>query len=131
MKTLTEEALQECKERPKYIFCFICLLVSRLMNVLFAVYIQLWVMSFQKSGLLASKKESDAIYRNIVIGSQAATLVSLPLFGYFADKGDARIIIPFSFVIRCAVCISFRFVEDPSEWYSYALCVALVMTSLI
>ena len=113
MKSLTEEVWQECKERPKYIFCFICLLVSRLMNVLFAVYIQLWVMSFQKSGLLASKKESDAVYRNIVIGSQIATILSLPIFGYFSDKGDARIIIPTSFVIRCAVCASFKYIEDP------------------
>ena len=80
---------------------------------------------------MTSKDESDAIYRNIVIGSQVATLITLPLFGYFADKGDARVIIPFSFIIRCAVCLSFKFIEDPSEWYSYALCVALVMTSLI
>ena len=38
-KSLSKSAWHECKRRPKYIFCFICLLVSRLMNVLFAVYI--------------------------------------------------------------------------------------------
>ena len=45
-KYLTSEAGKEVWERPKYIFCFICLLVSRLIAVLFSVYLQLWVMSF-------------------------------------------------------------------------------------
>jgi len=39
VKKLTAEAFEEIKERPKYIFVFVCLIVSRLMNVLFAVYI--------------------------------------------------------------------------------------------
>lgn len=54
-KKLWSEAMEEIYERPKYIFVFVCLIVSRLMNILFAVYIQLWVMSFQKTGVFATK----------------------------------------------------------------------------
>jgi len=36
---LTREVIHEIREKPKYIFCFVCLMVSRLMNILFAVYI--------------------------------------------------------------------------------------------
>lgn len=44
-------------------------MVSRLITILFSVYMQLWVISFEKKGVLASKDVSDAIYRNIIIGS--------------------------------------------------------------
>ena len=55
VNSLCKQVWQECQRKPKYIFCFVCLIVSRLMNVLFAVYIQLWVMSFKETGVLASK----------------------------------------------------------------------------
>ena len=69
MNRLTKVAWRECRRQPKYLFCFICLLVSRLMNALFAVYIQLWVISFQKTGVLATKRDSDYVYRNIFLGA--------------------------------------------------------------
>ena len=66
-RSLSESAWQEVRDNHKYMFCFVCLLVSRLMNVMFAVYIQLWVMSFQKSGVIETQEASDGVYRNIVI----------------------------------------------------------------
>ena len=45
-RSLTNEAWEDIKLMKKYLFCFICLLVSRLIVVLFSVYLQLWVMSF-------------------------------------------------------------------------------------
>lgn len=131
VKRQTSIVLVELRERQKYYFCFVSLLVSRLMNVLFAVYVQLWVMSFHKAGILESKRESDIIYRNIVIGTQVVTLVSIPLFGYFSDKANPRIVIPIAFIVRGSVAACFKFVEDPSGWYSYLLCVSLVVSSLI
>lgn len=101
------------------------------MNVLFAVYIQLWVISFQKTGVLESKEESDAIYRNIIIGSSVATIIALPFFGYMADKADARVIVPMAFLVRGLVAALFRFIESPKEWQGFMLCIFLVITSLL
>ena len=58
----------ECKTKPKYILCF-CMVVTRFMNVITSIYLQLWIISFQHSGVLTSKDESDIAYRNIVIGT--------------------------------------------------------------
>lgn len=46
LSTITSVVFSEIAEKPKYVFVFVCITVSRLMNILFAVYIQLWVMSF-------------------------------------------------------------------------------------
>ena len=106
-KYLTSEALNEVLERPKYIFCFVCLLVSRLIAVLFSVYLQLWVMSFQQSGVLASKEESDAIYMRVVTGALVSILVVAPVFGFVSDKADPRIIVPSSFFVRGVIAFMF------------------------
>ena len=98
---------------PKYIFCFICLMISRLMNILFAVYIQLWVMSFYKQGVLADRDESDSVYFRIVLGIQIATIILLPVFGILTDRADLRYIIPIAFLVRGLVACSFKTIEDP------------------
>ena len=113
---ITIEVYHECAQRPKYIFCFICLLVSRLVNVLFSTYFQLWVMSFQNSGVLESNEESDSIYANIIIGSQVVTLITLPIFGFYSDRLDSRAILPAAFFLRGIIAASFYFIEDPGDW---------------
>ena len=131
MLTLTKEVMLEIRQKPKYIFVFICSMVSRLMNILFAVYVQLWVMSFQKSGVLASKEQSDKTYRDIVIWMQIATLTAMPIFGYYSDKGDPRIMIPLTFLARGTVACSFRFIDDPQTVEARLLAVCLTVTSII
>ena len=121
----------EIREKPKYVFVFVCLMVSRLMNILFAIYIQLWVMSFLKAGVLETKEESDKTYRNIVIWMQVATLITMPIFGYYSDKADPRIIIPFSFLARGLTALCFRSIEHPQQWEAYVLAVTLTVTSVI
>ena len=130
-RSLTKEAWHECKTKPKYIFCFICLMVSRLMSVLFSVYLQLWVMSFEKSGVLSSKEESDAIYMRVVSGALIAILIVAPIFGFMSDKSDPRVIVPASFLIRGLVSVSFGFINDPRDWHAYALCILMIVVSII
>jgi len=128
---LTSEVSKEIREKPKYMFVFVCLMVSRLMNILFAVYIQLWVMSFHKSGVLESDEESVKTYRNIVIWMQVATLFTMPIFGYYSDRADPRIIIPLTFLARGIVAISFRCIDHPQSWEAYLLAVLLTVTSVV
>lgn len=131
LKRLSSEAWVECKSRPKYVFCFVCICISRLMNILFGVYIQLWVMSFQKQGIIESKEESDAIYRNIVLVIQLCVVLTIPIFGYLSDKVDLRVVIPFAFASRGIVAASFKSIENPNDWDAYVRCVLLVITSVM
>ena len=130
-KYLTSEACNEVLERPKYIFCFICLLVSRLIAVLFSVYLQLWVMSFQQSGVLASKEESDAIYMRVVTGALVSILVVAPVFGFVSDKADPRIIVPSSFFVRGVISFMFQYIDNPNDWHAYMLCVTMIVVSVV
>ena len=106
-------------------------MVSRLMSVLFSVYLQLWVMSFEKSGVLSSKEESDAIYMRVVSGALIAILFVAPIFGFMSDKSDPRVIVPASFLIRGLVSVSFGFITDPRDWHAYALCILMIVVSII
>lgn len=130
-KKLTFDVFTEVSAHPKYVLVFICVLVSRLMNILFAVYIQLWVLSFQKVGVLESKEEANKTYRNIVIWMQLATLLIAPLFAYNIDGADLRFIIPLAFFVRGSVALSFRSVDHPQSWNAYFLAIAITVTSVI
>ena len=131
IKYLTKQLVEECQRKPKYIFCFICLLVSRLISVLFSVYMQLWILSFEKSGLLASKHEADSIYLRVVVGAQIAVALTIPIFGFLADKADVRVLIPATFLVRGLIALSFRFISNPNDFHSYALCILMVVVSII
>lgn len=130
-RSLSEEAWNEVKSRPKYTFCFICLLVTRLVSVLFSVYMQLWVMSFVKSGVISSEEEGDRIYMTIVGFAMAATLVVAPAFGLLSDKADPRVIVPTSFFLRGMIAFSFRFIDDPTELHAYILSITMIVVSVI
>lgn len=44
---------------------------------------------------------------------------------------DARIIIPATFGIRSISAFSFRFIQNPANWYSYFIVVILIAFSLV
>ena len=131
LQIITQEVWNECVQKPKYIFCFICFMVSRLISILFSVTIQLWIMSFQKSGVLATNEDSDLIYRNVIILSQGITLLTIPIFGFYSDRIDPRVIIPITFLIRGCIAASFKCIEDPRHWYGYTANVLIIIVSQI
>ena len=81
--------------------------------------------------MLNSKEESDKTYRDIVLWMQLATLASMPVFGYFSDRGDPRILIPLTFLARGIVACSFRFIDDPKTPQARLIAVLLTVTSII
>ena len=116
VKNLTLVAKQECQRNPKYLFCFICLFVSRLIGVLFSVYLQLWVMNFYKTGVIATKEQSDSLYMSIILGSLVTIAIIAPIFGFVSDKADQRIIVPASFLVRGIVAACFCQITNPYSW---------------
>jgi len=92
---------------------------------------QLWIISFEKSGILSSKEESDAIYRKIVIIGVIVVLITMPLYGLLVDKADLRVIIPVTFLGRGLCAGSFYFITNPEMWQSYTLCIVTIMISVV
>ena len=88
VKNLTLVAKHECRRDPKYLYVFMCLFVSRLIGVLFSVYLQLWVMNFFKTGVIATKEQSDQLYMSIILGSLVTIVFVAPIFGFISDKAD-------------------------------------------
>lgn len=104
---------------------------SRLIVVLFSVYMQLWIISFQESGVLVSKEETDSIYLWTITLSIFCIIIVGPTYGFFSDQIDPRKLIPISFFFRGIFAIGFRFVDDPKLWYSYVLCIATICISIV
>lgn len=117
--------------RPKYFFCFICVTTSRLISVLFSVYMQLWIMSFHKNGVLETTEEADAIYMRIVIGSLISVSFVAPLFGKVCDKLDPRMIVPATFAARGFIAASFKYLNDPRGWHANIFCILMITMSMI
>jgi len=80
---------------------------SRLIVVLFSVYLQLWIISYEESGVLKSKSESDAIYMYTVTVSIICIIIVAPAFGFISDRADPRILVPASFALRGLCAISY------------------------
>mmetsp|Transcript_17153 Transcript_17153/g.23130 ORF Transcript_17153/g.23130 Transcript_17153/m.23130 type:complete len:212 (+) Transcript_17153:838-1473(+) len=131
MKLLTIDTFKECRQRPKYLFVFVCLMGSRLIVVLFSVYLQLWIISYEESGVLANKAESDSIYMYVVTASIFCIAIVAPAFGIISDRADARVLVPASFAMRGLCAISFQFIQDPKQWYSYTLCIITITVSVV
>ena len=104
---------------------------SRLIVVLFSVYLQLWIISYEESGVLKSKSESDAIYMYTVTVSIICIIIVAPAFGFISDRADPRILVPASFALRGLCAISYQFVMDPKAWYSYILCILTIVVSVV
>ena len=128
-KRLTSEAWQECKTQPKLLYCFFCLLSSRLITVLFSVYLQLWIMSFKESGVIESTELADRTYMRITALAVVGLVFFAPLYGLYSDVADPRKVIPISFLIRGLLAACFKFIQDPNTWQGYLLGVSIIIVS--
>lgn len=52
IKQLTTQTIECCRSDIKYMLCFLAVLVSRPISVLFTVYCLMWIVSFVDSGVV-------------------------------------------------------------------------------
>ena len=67
----------------------------------------------------------------VITGALIGILIVAPLFGFVSDRADPRVLVPLTFFVRGMIGFSFRFIEDPSIWQAYAVCVLVVIVSFI
>jgi len=65
----------------KYILCFFCAMVIRLIGVLYSIYLLLWFNSFIEKGEFADENGALNAYRKIVMAAMVCTLLLLPIIG--------------------------------------------------
>lgn len=128
-KRLTSEAWQECSTQPKLLYCFACCFSSRLITVLFSVYLQLWIMSFKESGVIESTELADRVYMRITAAAVVSLVFFAPLYGLYSDVADPKKMITLSFLIRGLLAACFKFVQDPNTWQGYLLGVSIIIVS--
>ena len=82
-------------------------MATRLITVLFSVYLLMWLQSFAKTGVLDSDKQALNIYRRMTIITVCLTLFVLPLAGFTADKAPSAVTVPISCILRGAAAFLF------------------------
>ena len=104
-KFLTGRLKEEILSDGKYLFCFISVTVTKLLQVLYSVYLMLWILNFVETGVLVDQDEAKIVYKNILFDGVIAVLITLPILGKLADWLPAHLFAPFTFLIRSVLII--------------------------
>ena len=102
---MTDCVWQEINKDRKYLFCFVAAMVTKLVQVLYSVYLVIWITDFVEKGVLQDNDEAKTLYKNFMVYAVIATAISLPVIGKMADCVSASIFVPISFLIRGIVIL--------------------------
>ena len=100
IKYLTSAVIELLKSDLKYTLCFIAWMSTGLIQILYTIYLMLWVTEFVHTGVLDNNEEAKTIYKNTMAIAMTSTAVLLPVFGWIIDVAPSRIIFPIAFLIR-------------------------------
>ena len=84
----------------KYLLCFAAVTVIKLVQVLYSIYMVLWIAHFIDLGVLANVEEAKTIYKNVLTIGAIAAIIAMPIIGKLADSVPYNCIVPLSFFIR-------------------------------
>ena len=117
IKYLTSAVIDLLKSDLKYTLCFIAWMSTSLIQILYAIYLMLWVTEFVHTGVLDNNEEAKTIYKNTMTIAMASAAVLLPVFGWIIDVVPSRIIFPIAFLLRSVLVSQFYFIKDPRSVY--------------
>lgn len=104
-------------------------LVTRLVTVLFSVYLILWVNKFIGTEKIPDQVAATGVYTLIVGISMIGGLIAIPLIGILADKVSNKILLPIVFLIRGLCLGAFYFLKDAAGIASIALMTVIIIMS--
>ena len=84
----------------KYPLCFLGVMVSKLVTILYSIYLMLWMTSFVETGVVESDERVKTLYSQVLTGAMVGTLIALPFFGRIADTAPIAVFLPIAFLIR-------------------------------
>ena len=115
----------------KYLLCFAAVTVIKLIQVLYSIYMVLWIAHFIELGVLADAEEAKTIYKNVLTIGAISAIIAIPIIGKLADSVPYNCFFPLSFFIRGILIIQFNDIADPSTVYSMVISVAVILASTI
>ena len=83
---LTSRIYDVIKSDVKYPFCFMAAMMTALVQVLYSIYLVLWIDSFVYSGALESDREAKKIYSALLTAAAISAMIIVPIFGKYVDK---------------------------------------------
>lgn len=105
---LTRKVYNLIKSDVKYPLCFLGVMVTKLVAILYSIYLMLWMTSFVESGVIESDERVKLLYSSVLTGAMIGTLFALPLFGKIADTAPIEVFLPIAFLLRGAIACQFR-----------------------
>ena len=91
----------------KYPLCFLGVMVSKLVTILYSIYLMLWMTSFVETGVVESDERVKTLYSQVLTGAMVGTLIALPFFGRIADTAPIGVFLPIAFLVRGMIAYQF------------------------
>ena len=131
IRYLTGRVCTVIRSDVKYLFCFVAVMMTSLVQVLYSIYLVLWIDSFVHSGALESDSQAKKIYSALLTAAAISAMIVVPIFGKYADKIPPSIIIPLVFFIRSATAFQVQKIDDPNGNWFAIVSVSIVLASTI
>jgi MFS family permease len=128
----------EIKENPLLVVLMFGASITKLIGVLFSIYLLLWIQSFAdirarhgNQTQVITKQDGKTIYQNIMVISVLVSGFVFPFVGGICDRFSPKYVIPVSFVCRALTCAAFHFVEQPNGNHALFSCIAMIIATIV
>jgi len=107
VKYLTSKVVKLIMSDVKYPLCFMGVMVTKLVTILYSIYLMLWMTSFVETGMIESDERVKTLYSEVLTGAMIGTLFAMPIFGKIADSAPIAVFMPIAFLLRGAIAYQF------------------------
>ena len=128
---LTSRVAELVMSDIKYPLCFLGVMVSKLVTILYSIYLMLWMTSFVPTGVVESDERVKTLYSEVLTGAMVGTLIAMPFFGKIADTAPIGVFLPIAFLMRGAIAYQFQFIKDPESTMSVLLSMLIIVASAV
>lgn len=131
VKYLTGKVITLIMSDIKYPLCFLGVMVTKLVTILYSIYLMLWMTSFVPSGIIESEARVKTLYSEVLTGAMIGTLFALPLVGKIADSAPIEWFLPISFLLRGIIAMQFQNITNPESTISIILSMLIIIASAV
>ena len=128
---ITSQVVKLVKSDIKYPLCFLGVMVTKLVTILYSIYLMLWMTSFIESGKIESEERVKTLYSEVLTGAMIGTLFALPIIGKIADTAPIGLFLPGAFLLRGAIASQFKNISEPESTLSIILSMLIIIASAI
>lgn len=131
VKYLTGKVIELVKSDIKYPLCFLGVMVTKLVTILYSIYLMLWMTSFVETGMIDSEERVKTLYSEVLTGAMIGTLFALPIIGKIADTAPISVFMPVAFLLRGIIACQFSRLHDPESTLSILMSMLIIIASAI